>query len=234
MLTILSIDQQVERIRMVWGLCCGLPATQGIPIATTSHVQSWGRWSLVCIYHCGTSCCELGTNTGWQWPSKSSILREQIITWGWGKILTLGESHTSYGPRYTKASPLFPSPHNDRFNLIALEVRTSDYWLHWKDRHMEHHSGSFGHQIHASDLHKGPGPSWLSGRICWTNSRNSSRGVKHGWKTSWGNLYARTPMLKGVRWWHNKSKGVRSGASSSVSWKDYYREIPETWVLGHE
>ena len=37
---VLSLDQQVERIRMVRGLCCDLPTTQGIPITTTYHVKS--------------------------------------------------------------------------------------------------------------------------------------------------------------------------------------------------
>ena len=157
MQTILSLNQQVERIWMVWGLYYGFPATQGILISATYHVQSWGRWSPICIYCCGLSCCELGANMRWQWPSKASLLHEQVATWSWGQILTLGESHTGCGPRYAKASLLFPSPHNGHSNLTALEVRTSDCWLHWKDRHMEHHSGSFWHQIHASNLHKGPG-----------------------------------------------------------------------------
>lgn len=37
-----------------------------------------------------------------------------------------GESHTSCGPCYVKASPLFPSPHSDCSNPTTLKVRTSD------------------------------------------------------------------------------------------------------------
>ena len=159
-------DQQVEGIWVVRGLCCGLPATQGVPVLTAYHVQSWGRWSPIRIYCYGSSCCELGANTGWQWPSKASLLREQVTTWNCGQVLTLGESHTSCDPCYTKTSPLFLGLHSSCSNPITLEVCTSNCWLQWKDRHMEHNSGDFWHQVHASDLYKGPGPSWLGGRIC--------------------------------------------------------------------
>ena len=151
---------------MVRRLHCGLPVTQGIPITATYHVQSLGQWSPICIYCCGPSCCELGANTGWQQPLKAYLLCEQVSTWSSGQIFTLGESHTSCGPRYVKASPLFPSPHSGHSNPTIFEVRTSDCWLHWKDCHIEHHFGSFWHQVHASNRHKGPGPSWFGGQIC--------------------------------------------------------------------
>ena len=184
---------------------------------TAYHVQPWSRRGPIRIYCCSPSHCELGTNTGRQRPSKASLLRQQVTTRSWSQILTLGESHIGCGPRYAKASPLFLSLHSGRSNPTALEVRASDCWLHWKDRHIKHHSRSFWHQVHASDLYKGPSPSWLGGQICWTISRSSSRGEKHGRKTSWGSLYARDPMLEGVHWWRSESKGVRSGASPRVS-----------------
>ena len=42
--------------------------------------------------------------------------------------------------------------------VVTLEIRTSDCKLHRKDRLMEHDSGSFRHQVYASNLYKGLSP----------------------------------------------------------------------------
>ena len=68
------------------------------------------------------------------------------------------EKATSHGPCFAEASPLFPSPHGSGSNSDTLEIRTSNCRLHWKDRLIEHDSGSFRHQVYASNLYKGLSP----------------------------------------------------------------------------
>ena len=93
---------------------------------------------------------------------------------------------------------------------------------------------SFRYYVHASHLYKGLGPCWFSGWVCQAFVWRKWWKVEHRWKIGWDDLLAGTSILEGVYWRCNKSKGIKSGANCSISWKDHHWEILKTGLLGHE
>ena len=99
---------------------------------------------------------------------------------------------------------------------------------------MGHNSRSFWYQVYASHFCKGLGPRRLSGRICWMSWRNRCGAAWHGWKISWPNLRTMSFTLESVCRWSSKPAGIRSGASSGISWKDHHWKILEVGFLGYK
>ena len=96
---------------------------------------------------------------------------------------------------------------------------------------MGYNPKGFWHQVHASYLCQGSGPRRFGGWVRWIPSRRRGGEVGHGWKIGWHGLLAGAFILEGVRWWCSKSKGIRSGTSSSIFWECHYWEILKTRLL---
>ena len=99
---------------------------------------------------------------------------------------------------------------------------------------MGYNPNGFWHQVHASHLYQGSGPRRFSGRVHWIPNRRRGGEVRHGWKINWHGLLAGAFILKGICWWHNKSKGFQTGVGSNISWEGHYWEILKTGLLGHK
>ena len=112
------------------GMFLGLPAIEGISFSATYYVQTWGEGGAICLHCCSLTCGEFDTNMGWWWGAETSLLCEQIITWGKCSLFTIGEEHLGSSICYTEAPTLLPGSHYCGSNLTPSLITTSESWLH--------------------------------------------------------------------------------------------------------